>query len=378
MPSRLLPASLRPRAGAGRPGASQAPACQIDTGSKIRAGRVAKKLREPGSVRHDGALSAEAPQAIARSSPSYTANPDLLPPSLRTPEHTPGATRGSSAGLGVLVSPLRTLPTPAAGPAARGARGFSRHMLASADSRFTQVPGRLAAGRCRRDPRATWVQPSLHVPTCGKLHVPPHSRPRAAGPRAHLGVRIDSSLALDDHPRPWGSHPYRAWGSPWGDHSPLHAPTGERPPRSPLHLPWQAESGRLVSWQVHRPIGSGATLSVGRQPRKQCGLTGYRCAREPRRWCGDSIARPAVPPRWTGSPMGRRCRSGPTGTRGGRPSRHGATPVRRFPGVDTRNDAAGPGRTCGTGWCRGPPGLVWPFVRIVRPSMSRRMTSAPG
>lgn len=98
------------------PARTLASAAFPDTGSQTRARRVAKKLREPRSVRHDGASPAEAPAASARSCLSSTAGPDLLPPGPRTRERTPDAARGSSVSLRAPVLPRRSLPTPVAGP----------------------------------------------------------------------------------------------------------------------------------------------------------------------------------------------------------------------------------------------------------------------
>ena len=72
MPSRLLPASLRPRAGAGRPGASQAPACQIPD---QRSGPAASR-RSYGSP-DQCATTAHCPPRPRRQLPA------LLPPTQR-------------------------------------------------------------------------------------------------------------------------------------------------------------------------------------------------------------------------------------------------------------------------------------------------------
>lgn len=144
--------------------------------------------------------------------------------------------------------------------------------------------------------------------------------------------------------------------------------TGRRPLRLPLHLPTQAECERLMSWDIHRPICNDATVSAGGHARKQWRLPGCRCAREPRRSCGDSVVKLAVQPPWTGSLTGRR-RSRPTGLHGRRPSRRGATPVRRPPGAETRNDAEGAVAPAVPGIAAGRARPPWSGIRIVRPLM---------
>ncbi len=289
-------------------------------------------------MRHDGASPAEAPVASARSCLSSTAGPGLLPSGPRAHDHSPGAARGS----GILRQLARALA-----PSVDSAR--ARYWSCIQMSR-----GRPVSTQSPRD------MGSAVRPSCGLGGAT--SSASLASPRRtplHASGRSDRNrLGADDHPRAGDEiHP-----GPKEIRGEVFFPSGRLRVGvlrdAPLHLPREADSGKLVSWEIHPSIGNGAILGVGTRVRKQWRLPVRRNARDPRRRCGDSGVRPVVPLPWTGSPTGRHLRSGRTGLSGRRPSRRGATPIRRSLWAESHD------------WTVGavvPAALVWSAVGIVRP-----------
>ena len=212
--------------------------------------------------------------------------------------------------------------------------------------RFGRQPSYSGAGMSRSRPvpaqsPATRIQPSLPIParkSCVFILTLALSRRRSL---CALGWPDRHPSGTDDHPRPGNTiHPGAEGirGEAFLSIARVHGWTSST---VPVHLPRQAESGRLVSWETHRSIGNGATVSVRGHVQTQWRLPACRCAPDSQCQRGDSNARLAVPPPGTGSPVGRRCRSGPTGLHGRRPWRHGASPAPGSPRADTPDAVAG-------------------------------------